>query len=339
MRQPFPLGVRQVEGGGTSRRTVSDHRHVRPFRWRTKSHRPVAPPFRTPPRLNLQPGGYTLERRPRVHRQLPRRRASVRRRPSERRRRPTALDRSRPPAGAHRGRSDRRRRQHRHPGPHRRSCTRSRQDDFARCGGDVYARGHIRTLARAVRPRSRLRCSRSTTPTTAAVPRRPRPPRCSRRNASAPSAAAQLDRGHGRRDRRRDRLRRLHRSSRAATTAATKHAGRRGLHAHDQQAASPTPTADQARRPEARPVRQRHRGRPAGQGDRPGQRRRRTELDLRQGPQRPAALRRTAQAGRVQDLPGQREDRPRPRRRRRDRALRERQEDRGRVPAGRRWSG
>ena len=24
------------------------------------------------------------------------------------------------------------------------------QDDFARCGGDVYARGHIRTLARAV---------------------------------------------------------------------------------------------------------------------------------------------------------------------------------------------
>ncbi|MBT2890600.1 RodZ family helix-turn-helix domain-containing protein, partial [Streptomyces sp. McG2] len=24
------------------------------------------------------------------------------------------------------------------------------QDDFSRCGGDVYARGHIRTLARAV---------------------------------------------------------------------------------------------------------------------------------------------------------------------------------------------
>lgn len=24
-------------------------------------------------------------------------------------------------------------------------------DDFTRCGGDVYARGHIRTLARAVR--------------------------------------------------------------------------------------------------------------------------------------------------------------------------------------------
>ena len=24
------------------------------------------------------------------------------------------------------------------------------EDDFSRCGGDVYARGHIRTLARAV---------------------------------------------------------------------------------------------------------------------------------------------------------------------------------------------
>ncbi|CAM5662029.1 hypothetical protein SVIOM74S_09480 [Streptomyces violarus] len=38
--------------------------------------------------------------------------------------------------------------------------------------------------------------------------------------------------------------------------------------------------------------------------------RRRQELDLRQGPQRPTAVRRTAQAGRVQDLPGQRQGRP-----------------------------
>src|SRR5690606_8148558 len=96
------------------------------------------------------------------------------------------------------------------------------------------------------------------------------------------------------------------------------------------------PQGGEARRPRARTLRQRHRRRTPGQGDRPGQRHRRTQLDLRQGPQRPDALRRAAQEGRVQDVPGQLEDQPGPRRRRSGRAVREREEDRGRLPAGRR---
>ncbi|CAM5713125.1 hypothetical protein STENM223S_09404 [Streptomyces tendae] len=62
-------------------------------------------------------------------------------------------------------------------------------DDFAPCGGDVYARGHIRTLAKAVGldPAELLAQFDAAARRAPGADRRPR--RCSRRSASVPSGA------------------------------------------------------------------------------------------------------------------------------------------------------
>ncbi|SCD30799.1 Helix-turn-helix domain-containing protein [Streptomyces sp. BpilaLS-43] len=62
-------------------------------------------------------------------------------------------------------------------------------DDFSRCGGDVYARGHIRMLAQAVRldPDPLIAQYDAEHGGSPAPPRRRR---CSRRSGSAPSPVA-----------------------------------------------------------------------------------------------------------------------------------------------------
>ena len=129
------------------------------------------------------------------------------------------------------------------------------EDDFSRCGGDVYARGHIRTLARAV--------GLDPDPLIEAVRRRARrPPRADARGAAVRGRAdplrtpsAQLDRGHGRRDRRRGRLRRLHALQRRGRGLGLG-TGRGRLDSRQDHSQA---HHDQARRPQARPLRQRHR--------------------------------------------------------------------------------
>ncbi len=118
----------------------------RPFRWRTNGVRPVAPPFRTTPRLNLQQvatrskgalvsiGNSPEDDRPSTPDPIEDDRPSIGR----------ALRQARIDAGLTVEEVS--------------NSTRVRipivhaieEDDFSRCGGDVYARGHVRTLARAV---------------------------------------------------------------------------------------------------------------------------------------------------------------------------------------------
>ncbi len=178
-------------------------------------------------------------------------------------------------------------------------------DDFSACGGDVYARGHIRTLAKAVHLDPEPLIAQygdehggRPAPTPAAPlfeAERIRPERRGPNWTAAMVAAIVAVIGFvgfTMFQRRRQRQR-----------------GERGRGRHAQRLRLPDHQDKEARRPQARAVRQRHRGRAAGQGDGPGGRRRRPQLDRRQGPQRPDDLRRRPQAGRLQDLPGQLEGR------------------------------
>lgn len=122
----------------------SPHRRGRhqPFRWRTKSVRPVAPPFRTTHTLNLQQvvtrskgTSVSIGNSPEDDRPSP-----EEERPSIGR----VLQQARITSGLTVDEVS--------------ATTRVRipivhaieQDDFARSGGDVYARGHIRMIAQAV---------------------------------------------------------------------------------------------------------------------------------------------------------------------------------------------
>ncbi len=127
------------------------------------------------------------------------------------------------------------------------------QDDFAPCGGDVYARGHIRTLAQGGAHRSGPAAGprRRTRRATRAHPRRP-----DVRGGTYPSRAprAELDRRHGRGDRRRDRLRRVHRGQ-GQRRERREVVGRRRLHTDRQYVHHlGQPQDQQARRPEAQPT-------------------------------------------------------------------------------------
>ncbi|NKI42716.1 helix-turn-helix domain-containing protein [Streptomyces sp. LD120] len=123
---------------------VSHHGRQRPFRWRKKSRRPVAPLFRTPPRLNLQQVATRSKGAP----------VSIGNSPEE----DSQSDIPSVPDGPSVGESLRQARIEAGLSVEEISAaTRVRapivqgieQDDYSRCGGDVYARGHIRTLARA----------------------------------------------------------------------------------------------------------------------------------------------------------------------------------------------
>lgn len=182
------------------------------------------------------------------------------------------------------------------------------EDDFSRCGGDVYARGHIRTLARAVSidpeplvsqydaehggrpaPTRRRRCSKPNG--SVPIPVGPTGPRPWSRRSSPWSASSASP------------------SSRVVTTAARPRRSRKV-----RRPTQPAPNPSPPRPPTPSPYRPTAPSpRPAGQGHGQAQRQSGQELDLRQGPQRAAALRRAAVAGPVQDLPGQGADRPRPR--------------------------
>ena len=255
-------------------------------------------------------------------------------RPFEDDRRPRPpVDRSRPPAGPHRRRADRRRGQLRHPGAHpHRARDRSRTTSPAAAATSTPAG----TSARSPAPSGSIptRWSRSTTPSTAGVPRRPRPrplfeaerirPERRRPNWTAAMVAAIVAVvgfvGFTLVQRRRRRRRR--------------DAGRRGRHA----------------RPASRPPSPRRPSPPTRSPSRPTapSRRRRAdkvtvrlsaadgqELDLRQGPQRHGCSStdccskgesKTFQDNEQIDLVlGDAGRHP---------ALRQRQEDRGRVPAG-----
>ena len=216
------------------------------------------------------------------------------------------------------------------------------QDDFSRCGGDVYARGHIRTLARAVGldPDAADRAVRRR----ARRPRPRRPPRrrCSRPSGSAPSRAGPTGRPPW-----------SPRSSpSSASSASPLFSGGDDDGRRSQVADGATPTARQRaqrRQPPDRPAQPAPKpepsdsaiaARPGGQGHRQAHRRRRQELDLRQGPQRPAALRgRLLKQGESKTFTDNERDRPGPRQRRGGQALRQRQGGRGRVGDRARSSG
>lgn len=115
------------------RRALGEDRAV--YRWRTKSAFPLARPFRYTPRLNLQQVATRSKGAP----------VSIGNSPEDDR--PSVgrvLQQARVDAGLTVDEIS--------------TTTRVRipivhaieQEDFSRCGGDVYARGHIRTLARAV---------------------------------------------------------------------------------------------------------------------------------------------------------------------------------------------
>ena len=98
-------------------------------------------------------------------------------------------------------RSHRRRRSASGPASARRSSAASSRDDFSACGGDFYARGHIRSIAPGRRARTRSRWSASTTSAHGAPQADPGAPTSSsrpRRSGSSERRGAQLERGHGR---------------------------------------------------------------------------------------------------------------------------------------------
>ena len=212
------------------------------------------------------------------------------------------------------------------------------QDDFSRCGGDVYARGHIRTLARAVgldpeplvaqydaehggRP-----APTPAAPLFEAERIRPEPRRPNWTAAMVAAIVAVIGfvgftLFNGGDDGGKD--------SQVAEGPAPEHEAQPAQADHEQarRPRSPTrPTAPSPRLPQDKVTVQAHR--------RGGQ-----ELDLRQGPQRQAALRRDC-CSRASPRPsGRRADRSRPRQRRGDRAVRQRQGGRGRVRDRARSSG
>ena len=268
IEQPFPFGVRQVEGG--DRATVPDHQACPAIPMAYKLHRPVAPPFRTTPRLNLQQVATRSKGAP----------VSIGNSPEDER--PSnpkttglpigrALQQARIAAGLTVDEVS--------------TATRVRmpivhaieQDDFSRCGGDVYARGHIRTLARAVRLDPEPLIDQYDAEHGGRPAPTPAAPLFEAERIRPEPRAPQLDRRHGRRDRRRDRIRRLH---------ALQRRRRRATAPQVAEGSTPEPTGPassspaQARaspaEPKPEPSDSAIAAVPAGQGDGQADRRRRT---------------------------------------------------------------
>ena len=117
------------------------------------------------------------------------------------------------------------------------------QDDFTPCGGDVYARGHLRTLARAVHLDPAPLLAQYDDDHGGRPAPTPAAPLFEAERIRPERRGPELDRRHGRRDRRGDRLRRVH-DGQGRRRERLEDAGRRGIHADRQQArqTKPTPT-------------------------------------------------------------------------------------------------